>query len=212
MKLMAAGLISALVVCLTGCAWPTATYIRGQADIAFAASDSPQAEEPPRVVIIKYWRIQQLFNSDRRAFEFFGAELADSPVVAISFPLKFYTAIWTPALGTQHLLPDAGLVAFAEGRWPSHVIADSGRRCCEAPSSGRRHWHLTLLPMDRPPDCRPPDEGDRDEFPPLTVDKLESVLRRNSNLTPADREMCSQQLRLLLEHFDQAANSMDGRQ
>ncbi|NQU75898.1 MAG: hypothetical protein HQ546_06255 [Planctomycetes bacterium] len=154
------------------------------------------------MVVVKYWRIQELFNSDSMKFEFFGAEVADQANIIVSFPLRFYPAIWTPALGAQHLLPDAGLVVFVEGRWPCHVIADDGQRCCEAPSTGERHWHVVLQPMDQAPVCRPPAKGwDMEEFPPLTPDKLESVLRWNNTVTKADREMCRQQLKQLREYW-----------
>jgi hypothetical protein len=154
------------------------------------------------MIVMKYWRVQELFNSDRMKFEFFGAEVVDRADFPVSFPLRFYPAIWTPALGTQHLLPDAGLVVFAEGRWPCHVIAGDGRRCCEAPSTGERHWHVTLQSMDQAAACRPPAKGwDREEFPPLTPEELDGVLRWNWSVTKADREMCRRQLEQLLEYW-----------
>jgi hypothetical protein len=208
MKTALVGAIVVLVLGSTGCMWPAATSVHGTAAVgqpdlhqAFS-SQSPQTEKPTRVIVVKYWRIQELFNSDRMKFEFFGAEATDRAGFPISFPLRFYPAVWTPALGTQHLPPDAGLVVFAEGRWPTHIVANDGRRCCEAPTTGDRHWHVSLQPMNQVPTSRQPAKGwDREEFPPLTPDKLDSVLKWNGSVTEADREMCCQQLEQLLEYW-----------
>lgn len=192
----------------SGCVWPAATYIHGVAGVKQPglrrASSMPalHTETPTRMIVVKYWRVQELFNSDRMKFEFFGGEAVDRESFSVSFPPRFYPAIWTPALGTQHLLPDAGLIVFAEGRWPSHVIADDGRLCCETPSTGKRHWHVALQPMDQPPACRAPANGwSTKEFPPLTPERLESVLRCNGGVTKAERQMCRRQLERLLEYW-----------
>jgi hypothetical protein len=208
MKTITACATAILMLGSSGCAWPAATSIRGLAEVTrpglHPATGSPasQSAEPARVVLVKYWRVQELFNSERMKFEFFGAGVYDKASFPVSFPLRFYPAIWTPALGTQHVLPDAGLVVFADGRWPCHVIAGDGRRCCEAPSTGERHWHVKLQPMDQAPASLPPNKGwDGQEFPPLTPEELESVLKWSGSVTMADRAMCRRQLERLLEYW-----------
>lgn len=197
----------ALMIGCTGCVWPAATCISGQTKVEWRwqrpDSSLPTSEtRPPRLIVVKYWRVQELFNSGRMKFEFFGAEATDQAVFAMSFPFRFYPAIWTPALGEQHLLPDAGLIIFAEGYWPSHVIADDGRRCCEAPTTGERHWHVAMQPLDQAPESRQPAKGwDKCEFPPITLDELDGVLRWNRSLTEADRRMARQQLERLLDYW-----------
>lgn len=196
----------ALVLGCTGCMWPAVTCISGQTKVELCRqhleSSSPMSQtSTPRLIIVKYWRVQE-FNSDRMKFEFFGAEATDQTVSAMSFPLRFYPAIWTPALGEQHLLPGAGLIIFAEGYWPGHVIADDGRRCCEAPKTGERHWHVVMQPLDQAPESRQPAKGwDQLEFPPITLDELDGVLRWNWSITEADRRMARQHLERLLDYW-----------
>jgi len=197
----------ALMLGGAGCVWPAAICISGQASVEFRGLDTnlslPASRAgPPRMIVVRYWRVQELLNSDRMRFESFGAEAADRTVFPLSFPLRFYTAIWTPALGTQHLLPDAGLIIFAEGYWPAHIIPDTGRRCCEAPKTGERHWHVVMQPMNQAPEaCQPAKGWDTREFPPITLEELEAVLKWNRNLAETDREMARQQLRRLLDHW-----------
>ncbi len=197
---------AALMLLSGGCMWPAATYVHGTAKVTRPgmrlASSSPGSKPagPARMIVVKYWSAQQLFNSDKKKFEFVGSMVAEKEDFCVSFPIRFYPAGWTPALGTQHLLPDAGLIIFAEGYWPTHVVADDGRRCCEAPSTGQRHWDVVLEPMGRAPACLPPARGwDAGEFPPLTPDELDGLLKWNWSVTKADRQMCHSQLERLLD-------------
>lgn len=198
----------------TGCMWPAATYVHGKATVTQPIASQPsslpatKADKSIRIIVLKYWRVQELFSNGPNRFEFFGGQAADQSEFPVSFPLRIYPAVWTPVLGAQHLLPGAGLIVFAQGYWPCHVIADDNRRCCEAPSTGERHWHIALQPMDRAPACAPPAKGWRssEEFPPLTMDELDTLLRWNWTLTQADREMCRRQLVRLLQWQRQNAS------
>jgi len=190
-----------------GCVWPASTYISGDVKLEFRgkvvdpALSAPQAS-PTKMILVKYWRVQELFNSDRMTFEFFGAETPDQTAFPVSFPLRFYPAIWTPALGTQHLLPDAGLIVFARGYWPAHVIPDTGRHCCEAPKTGTRHWHVVMQPLDQAPAALRSAKGwDALEFPPITTEELEVVLKWNWGIDDADRRMACDALKQLQDYW-----------
>ena len=207
MKTVLLGTAFGLMLGGSGCIWPAATHIHGAATVKHSGLPlaSPlqdqHTEAPTRMIVVKYWRVQPLFGSGRK-FTFFGAEGVERESFSVSFPLRFYPVICTPALGIQHALPDAGLIVFAEGHWPGHVVADDGRLCCEAPTTGKRHWHVDLQPMGQPPTSLAPADGWRtEEFPPLTPDKLESVLRWSGSVTKAERQMCRRQLEQLVEYW-----------
>lgn len=195
MKVTFIVIAAALMLGCAGCMWPGVTAIHGTATVKQPESAEAPAG-PKRMIVVKYWRVTRLISNETD-FVFFGAEVVEQAQFPVRFPIRFYPAFFTPALGVQHLLPDAGILVFAEGRWPSYLIADDGRRCCEAPTTGKRHWHVVLQPMDQAP-ARQRGRRRNAEFPPLTPDKLDRVLGRNRSITQADRDMCRRQLESLL--------------
>jgi hypothetical protein len=186
--------------------WPAATCIAGDVKLELRGSEARPIAPTPRAerkfIVVKYWRTQELSNSDHMAFEFFGAEATERMTFPIAFPFRFYPAIWTPALGEQHLLPDAGLIVFAEGYWPAHVIPGTGRRCCEAPPTGTRHWHVVMVPLDQPPAALRPAKGwDVNEFPTITPPQLDATLKWNAGISGAERRSACEVLKQMRDRW-----------
>ena len=168
-----------MTACGTGCCmWPSATYVHGTATVTTTdepaetdsvVTDATPSVPPTRMVVIRYWCSQNLFFGSGDEYKFFGAKVIERSEFSVSFPIRFYPAWFTPALGVQHALPDAGLIVFADDYWPVHDVADDGRACCEAPETGLRHWHVELHPLNEKP-------ARNAEFPPLTLEELDRVL------------------------------------
>ena len=186
---------------------PAVTYISGDAKLEFRGHDADSVllasqAGPTKAILVKYWRVQDPCNPDTMPFEFFGAQAVDQAAFRVSFPLRLYTVLWKPAHGTKHLLPDAGLIVFAKGYWPAHVIPDTGTPPLEAPRTGTRHWHVVMQPLDQAPEALRPAKGwDALEFPPITLQKLETVLKWNWGIDNADRRMACDALKQLQDYW-----------
>ena len=92
-----------------GCAWPAATRISGQAEIELSGQHPgrslPDSQTGAvRLIVVKFWRQQELFGTERMKFEFFGPEALDQASFSVSFPVRFYPAVRAPVCPTRNLV------------------------------------------------------------------------------------------------------------
>ncbi len=186
MRTVLASLAAGVILSVTGCAWPAATWVHGPVTI-----ERPPGQAQSRVVLIKCWEAECI-----------GAQVTTEPEANASFPLHFYLALFTPALGIQGIVPNAEIIAFSEGCWPASAIQNGVPRTDAAPSTGLCRWHIVLEKTDKAPAPYPFPASSTESQ--LTMDELNRVLSK-SRMTEADREMCRRQLQHLLDY--QRANS-----
>ncbi len=129
-----------LILFTNGC-MPAFTRCKGYLKI-----QNQQSNGDERFVVVSFWDYPVINNSKGRIIvnEVIATE---SKILTIDFPVKTYTVIWTPALGTQHLAPEPGILVFSKNYFPSWNIGgteDELRICCGPPKS-EHEFEIKLL-------------------------------------------------------------------
>ncbi len=146
------------LVCCSACggcaAWPAFTAPQGTLLITKDSDvPGPKVRGRPHCVVLTYWD-----NQVDPSIDSFDALATDSNSVPFQFPLRMYAVIFSPALGFQHLSPEARLIVFAEGYEPAFSQQKEGdpRFCCGPPEQ-----KLDVIAKLEPPRCTTQPVGAR---------------------------------------------------
>ena len=125
-----------LIVSLNGCFLPSFTHSRSVVSIEVDQGNISPSDEntSKRFIVISFWEYPKVNNS-RGKIVINEVILTEKQQISVDFPFKGYWVVWTPALGTQHLAPEPGIMLFYENyplRWSMGIPS---RICCEKPLS-----------------------------------------------------------------------------
>ena len=193
----------AVAVC-QGCVWPALTWADGTVRItAQRESDSAAATcgTGHRFVVVTYWQ-RPCFSNGPPWYDLIDAFATEAREFRVSLPTSMYAAIFTPALGTQHFAPYAGVVVFADGYLPGFDAPMYGKFCCEPPQKSGLKFKIVLQPStDTAAEARLGELQDTYSLrssacPPLVLKlgALRHVLSDGEGITDADRLMVYRQL------------------
>ena len=142
---IAASSILLVLLFLGGC-MPAFTSCKG--DLEIRTRDGAPHE---RFVVVSFWDYPttNAIGGKRKRGEVVINEVLviDSEVITVDFPTKVYTAIWTPALGTQHIAPQPGVMVFNANYLSSWNIGGTetyGKSCCGPPKT-RHEFTIDLV-------------------------------------------------------------------
>lgn len=122
-----------LVTLLNGCFMPSCTHSKGTVSVQF----DRQKSISDRFIIVSFWEYPMV-NDSRGKVVINEVILSDKQEIKIKFPLILYWAVWTPALGTQHLAPEPGIMVFHNNyplKWNTGGTDTRLRVCCEKPET-----------------------------------------------------------------------------
>lgn len=194
-----------LMVYLNGC-MPSLTHTQGTLSIKPSrnkqVNPNVQSEETERYIVVSLWDYPTV-NEKKGDIVINKVILTEEKSMNIDFPSKIYIVIWTPALGTQHLAPEPGIVVFNKNHLMSWNVGGTGpqvRMCCEKPRS--KHNFLIEL--------HDSEQALLDEKGKYKLDKwfLEEFLAEKQNLIKKMKkykELTGEDIDMVLEKLSQAA-------
>ena len=126
-----------LIIFLNGCFMPSFTHSKGTVLVQVNQENvqSPNEIMPERFIIVSFWEYPMVNNS-RGKVVVSEVLLTGKQQIEVNFPHKGYWVVWTPALGTQHLAPEPGIMVFHENYSPRWSLGGTDSRlrvCCEKP-------------------------------------------------------------------------------
>lgn len=140
-----------LIPFLNGCI-PSYTHYKGDVSIQVqpASMQSLDKNSSDRFIIISFWDYPSV-NGAGGKIVINKVVLSEDNQISIDFPHKGYWVIWTPALGTQHITPEPGVIVFHENYLPSWSVGGTDNHskfCCAKPMS-HRIFQLELIEAEK---------------------------------------------------------------
>jgi len=128
-----------LIIFLNGCFIPSFTHSKSVVSIQVNQGNVSSSDEnmPERFIVISFWEYPMV-NDSRGKVVINEVILTEKQQINVNFPHKGYWLVWTPALGTQHLAPEPGVMVFYENhplKWNRGGTDSRYRVCCEKPKT-----------------------------------------------------------------------------
>ena len=186
---MAAVLLGA--ACLApgaGCIWPGLAHPTLDVRITGAGGQTAAAQ---RFIVLQYWAEANDKVEPLRALIMTTAQQS------LTYPVRLYPVLWTPALGIQHMLPHPAVAVFTENR--QAALEEEHFRGDLAPEPGPYQVEVQLTSTRVAPEPNDPGYGwcvipSHVVALAARVQDVDRVLRAARELTPADRELVFRQL------------------
>lgn len=128
-----------LTTLLNGCFTPSFTYSKSVVSVQIDHKKILSFDKNihNRYVIVSFWEYP-IFNNSRGKVVIDDVILTNKQRTEVNFHHKGYWTVWTPALGTQHLAPEPGIMIFYENyplRWSIGGTDLKRKICCEKPET-----------------------------------------------------------------------------